>query len=268
MKAAPLLCLIATLVPGLRAADLPQLAVKPWVGCFAGYERRSFHFSVTSQGAGLLVPMGDKGALMSGRYGIKLLPLVEDVAADGKVSGKNPAKDGWEAVTPASVDPAKVVYRGTTTGGARFEVTLEFDGDEIRFGGKLLEKGSLANPRFVLRVQIPDAYFYENNIEKREEKARKDRLDLLRVDGKKLKLDTLTPLDAETEKFNGPGIAQARIDFAGYKGHRFELDAGDHAAFEFWNRGELALIEGFTLGWKPDPEKDKDGKARGILKVR
>jgi hypothetical protein len=115
---------------------------------------------------------------------------------------------------------------------------------------------------------VPDVYYFEKLIQKRVEKAKKDRVDLLWTDGKKLKLDLLTPLDAETKEFNGPGVSQAWIDIAGYKDHRFELEAGENAVFDLWNRGEAALIEGFTLGWKPDPAKDPEGKSRAILKVR
>ncbi len=252
----------------LRAEELPQLNVQPWIGSYAGYERRSFQFLVGNDGEGLLTPMGDKGALMSGRIGIKLQPLIEEVLPDERVIGKQATKDGWEAVTPATINPEKLTFRGTVSGGARFEVNLEFDGDEISVGGKLLEKGDLTDPRFVMRVIVPDVYYFENLIEKREEKAKKDRVDLLWTDGKKLKLDLVTPLDAETKEFNGPGIRQARIDIAGYKDNRFELEAGENAVFDLWNRGEVALIEGFTLGWKPDAAKDPAGKARMILKVR
>ena len=86
--------------------------------------------------------------------------------------------------------------------------------------------------------------------------------------GKKLKLDLITPLDAETSDFSGPGIAKARVELAGYKGHRFEFDAGTHASFEFWNRGTATLREGFTFGWRPDPAKDPEGKGRCLLEVR
>lgn len=252
----------------LQAEELPQLAVKPWIGNYAGYERRSFQFLVGNDGEGQLSPMGDKGTVMSSRIAIKMQPLIEEVLPDGKVISKMPVDDGWEAVTPASINPEKVTYRGTVAGDARFEVTLEFDGDQISAGGKLLEKGKLGNPRFVLRFIVPNVYYYDKDEKKREEKSKRDRIDLLRTDGKKLKLDLMTPLDAETEKFNGPGVSQARVDIAGYKDHRFEFDAGANAAFEFWNRGEAALIEGFTLGWKPDPAKDPDGKSRVVLKVR
>lgn len=250
------------------ANELPQLTVKPWIGSYAGYERRGFQFLVGNDGEGLLTPMGDKDRLLSSRIGIKVQPLIEEVLPDGKVISKMPVDDGWEAVTPASINPEKLTYRGTVAGGGRFEVTLEFDGDQISAGGKLLEKGKLGNPRFVLRFVVPNVYYYDKDEEKREEKSKRDRIDLVRTDGKKLKLDLMTPLDAETEKFNGPGVSQARVDIAGYKDHRFELDAGANAVFEFWNRGEAALIEGFTLGWKPDPAKDPEGKSRVVLKVR
>ncbi len=250
------------------ADELPLLSKQPWLGVYAGYERRSFHFSVNSKGEGDLRPMGDKKQLVSSKYSIRLQPMVEDVLPNGKVVSKYAVKDGWETSTPASVDPEKLVYRGTVAGDAKFEVTLEFAGDQIRAGGRLIEKGSLKNPRFVIRVQVPNVYYYEKDDEKREQKAKRDRIDLVRTDGKKLKLDSQTPLDAETAAYSGPGITEARIDLSGYKGHRIELEAGDHAAFEFWNRGEEALYKGFTLGWKPDAAKDPEGKARLLLELR
>ena len=257
------------LPPVLSAGELPQLQEKEWVGNYAGYERRSFEFRISGRGDGLLLPMGDKGKLASDRIGIKVLPLIEEVMPDGKIVAKMPTADGWEAVTPATVNPEKLVFRGTAAGEARFEVTFEFDGDEIRAGGKVLEKGKLTNPlRFVLRFQFPDAYPYDTDPAKRAVKAKKDRVDLLRTDGKKLKLDLLTPLDAEAEKFGGPGVSQARVEIDAYKGHRFDFNAGPNASFEFWNKGDPALVEGFTLGWKPDPAKDPDGKSRVVFEVR
>jgi hypothetical protein len=252
----------------LRGEELPQLNVKPWIGNYAGYERRNFQFLVSHAGIGQLTGMGDKGVVMSSRYAIKVQPLVEEVLPTGAVVAKLPVKDGWEAVTPATVNPEKLVYRGTVAGGARFEVNFEFDGDQITAGGRLLDKGTLANPRFVLRFQVPDAYPYDTEPAKRAEKAKRDRVDLVRTDGKKLKLDLLEPLDAETEPFSGPGVSQARLDIAGLKGHRFEFDAGANAAFELWNKGQAALVEGFSLGWKPDPAKDPQGKARAVVRVR
>jgi hypothetical protein len=268
MKILRLLPLVSAILGPIHAGELPQLSEQPWLGSYAGYERRDFQFRINIKGEGVMRTMGDKKDLISERFAIDMQPLIEEVLADGKVVSKVPADDGWEAVSPASVNPKAVTYRGTVNGNARFEVTFEFNGDEIRAGGRILDKGELKNPRFVIRVKFPNVYYYDEDAEKREDKAKRDRIDLVRTDRKKLKLDVLTPLDAESAEFSGPGIAQARIDLAGYKGHEFELDAGSNAAFEFWNRDEEALYKGFTLGWKPDPAKDPGGKARCVLKLR
>lgn len=268
MKRSLPLILLLSFLQALPAGDLPSLAQQPWLGDYAGYARRGFHFSVSTRGEGLLRPMGDKKELISNRYSVKFLPLIEEVLPDGTVVGKSPVKDGWEAVTPASIDPETVTYRGTAKGDAKFEVVWEFDGDEIRAGGKVTDPGTLKNPRFVLRVQFPNVYYYEKDEEKLKAKAKRDRIDLVRGDGKKLKLDSLTPLDAESAGFNGPGISGARIDLSGYKGHRFDLNAGPDAVFQFWNKGEAALYAGFTLGWTPDAAKDPSNKARCVIEVR
>ena len=240
----------------------------PWLGCYIGYEHRSFNFSVEGSGAAKLRPMGDRKKLISDKYSIKLQPLIEEVLPDGRVFRKLPLDNGWESTAPASDDVETVTYQGTVKGDARFEVTLEFSGDEIRAGGKVIDKGSLKNPRFVVEVKIPNVYYYDRDEEKRDDKAKKDRINFLMTDGKKLKLDVLTPLDAEAKEYNDPGIAEARIDLAGFKGHRFDLAAGDNAYFRLWNRGEAELFRGFTFAWTPDAEKDPDGKGRMLLKVR
>ena len=188
---------------------------------------------------------------------------------DGRSFSKSPSKGGWEAVTPANAEAEIITYRGTVGGGARFEVNFELDGDEIIGGGRIIDKAGVTNPlAFKLRIHMPDIYYFEKSTAKRANLAKKDRVDLLRADGKKLKLDLLTPLDAESQKINGTGMTKARVDLAGYKGGRFDFESGENATFEFWNKAEEPLIEGFALGWRPDPAKDRDGKARFTLKVR
>lgn len=252
----------------LLAEELPYLNKQPWLGQYAGTDTRNFRFMVKTSGEALVIPSKEKGGFINDHFAIKFAPLIEDTLPDGKVIGKYPIKDGWEAVTPAAEDPKKITYRGTVAGDAKFEVNIELDGGKITAGGRILEKGKLANPRFVIRVQVPNVYQYDNDAKKREEKIKKDRIDLVRADGKKLKLDVTTALDAESDKFSGPGITQARIEMAGYAGHKLETAAGPSGVFEFWNKGEGALYEGFTLGWKHDATKDPEGKGRLSFELR
>ncbi|TAF23713.1 MAG: hypothetical protein EAZ71_12315 [Verrucomicrobia bacterium] len=260
--------LLALSLPS-TAGELPQLTVQPWIGKYAGYERRSFQFSVGANGEGVLLMNNDKGKPMGTSTAIRFQPLVEETLPDGRSFSKSPSKGGWEAVTPANAKAEIITYRGTVGGGARFEVNFELDGDEIIGGGRIIDKAGVTNPlAFKLRIHMPDIYYFEKSTAKRANLAKKDRVDLLRADGKKLKLDLLTPLDAESQKINGTGMTKARVDLAGYKGGRFDFESGENATFEFWNKAEEPLIEGFALGWRPDPAKDRDGKARFTLKVR
>lgn len=252
----------------LFAGELPQLTKEPWLGQYVAYQKRVFRFTVDAKGEGHLVPGDGKGGFINSKNGVKFVPLIEDSSKDGRTFAKPATADGWEAVTPASAETDKVTYRGTVAGGARFEVTFEFEGNEVRAGGRVIEKGSLTNPRLVIRAQVPNIYFFDKDEKQRAEKLKKDRIDLLRADGKKLKLDVLTPLDAETEAFSGPGISEARIEMEGFKGARFEISAGAGGMFELWNKGEAALYEGFSLGWKHNEEKDPEGKERCVFKLR
>jgi len=253
----------------LSAGELPQLTEKPWLGQYAGYEKRSVRFIVDRKGQGQLTPPDGKKGFVNDFNAIRFVPLIEEVRPDGKVFAKAALLDGWEAVTPAAENPEKVTYRGTVKGGARFEATFEIAGGEIRAGGKVIENGDAANPqRFVMRVQFPNLYYREKDEKKRAEKLEEDRLDLLRTDGKKLKLDLATPLDAETAEYSGPGISQARLETQAYKAVKLDLSAGDAGAFELWNKGEAALYQGMSFGWRHDAKKDPEGKGRLMLKMR
>ncbi|MEK7951359.1 hypothetical protein [Luteolibacter soli] len=262
----PSLLVLGLLAGPVLADALPTTNKKPWVAFYAGYEAKSFQFTVNTEGVGELIPL-DKGKPISGRNAIKFQAVVEDVSADGKVFAKYAEKGAWEAVTPAAIDPEKVTYRGMA-GNAKFEVNLEFDKNGVRAGGKLLEKGELKNPRFVLRVSVPNVYFYDKDAAKLDAKAKDDRIDLVRTDGKKLKFGSRTAIDGETAEVTGPGIAEAKIEMSGLKDNRFEFVAGAGASFELWNKGIAPLSEGFSLNWKADAGKDPEGKGRLVLEVK
>lgn len=254
----------------MMADTLPQLNEKPWVGWYAGSENRGFHFGVKMDGVGELMPINDKGVIGSPRHWISFTPVIEEILPSGRVVTKEVAEDGWEALTESTDDAEKISYRGTVTGGARFEVHFEMGKGEVFGGGKLLEKGELTeNPiRFALRVKIPNVYSHDRDEDKLEKKAEGDKIQIVRADKKKLKFDAWEPVWAEKEDVSGPGVQSARVDLEGYDGGKVELDAGDKGLFEMWNGSLRPLYKGFTFGWKPDPAKDPDGKGRFVVSFK
>ncbi|RYD70815.1 MAG: hypothetical protein EOP84_26020 [Verrucomicrobiaceae bacterium] len=267
MKSLSLSLLLLLSTPVL-AGPLPSIGKQPWVAYYAGYKAKNFQFTVSSEGTGELTPFDKNGKPISGRNAIRFLAVIEETLPDGKVISKAVDKGGWEAVTPAAIDPEKITYRGTATGNARFEVNIEFDGNEVRAGGKLLENGELKNPRFVLRMSVPNVYYYDKDAAKLEAKAKDDRIELVRTDGKKLKLGSRKSLDAETAEVTGPGISGVKMEMQGLRENRFEFEAGVGASFEMWNKGIGPLSDGFSLNWKADAAKVPDGKGRLVLEVK
>ncbi len=258
----PLLALL--LGTNAFAGRLPQLDDNPWTGWFAGYERREFRFGVKGDGTAVLIPINERNDdPISPRYWIDIEPVIEEVLDDGSVVTKQTLDTGWTAITEPTDEGGKISYRGTVTGGATFEVHFETDRDTILGGGRVVEKGELTEHpiRFAIRIKIPNVYHYVDNEDKVEDSADGDRIRIERADGKKMTLDGWEPVWADKD-VSGPGVRTASIDLEGYDGREIELESGDGGLFEFWNGEKRPLYKGFTFGWKPDPEKDPEGKAR------
>jgi len=262
-------CVFLTAGGVLSAGELPQLVEKPWLGWFVGVEGRHFNFGVKDDGEAVLIPINDHDEPVSPRHWIEIEPVIEEILPSGRVRTKQHQDDGWETATAPTAALENVSYRGTVTDGARFEAHFEVDGSEIRGGGRLLDKGGLTEHpvRFAIRVKIPNVYVYVDDEERLEELAGDDRIRMERADGERLRFDGTDVVWAEKEH-SGPGIRTARIDLTGYDGAKADLDSGEAGLFEFWNGSKRELHKGFTLGWKPDPEKNPDGEARFTLKFR
>lgn len=259
---------LAALISGpVLGGSLPQLDDKPWIGWFAGYERRDFRFGILSGGTAMLIPLQKrKDDPVSEKHWIEIEPVIEEVVGNGKVVTKRALVDGWTAITEPTEEGGVMSYRGTVTGGATFEVHFETDRDTIRGGGRLLGKGELTEHpiRFAIRVKVPNVYQFIEDEEKVEDLADGDRIRLERSDREKLTLNAWDPVWADKD-VSGPGIRIARVDLDGYDGRKIELESGDGGLFEFWNGEKRPLYKGFTFGWKPDPAKDPEGKARFTL---
>lgn len=260
------LVLLAPLVAG----TLPQLDDKPWTGWFSAHEARKFTFGIHSNGVGHYLPILERGKKTSTSYRIEFEPVIEELR-DGRIVTKKNLDEGWEAVSEANIQAERIVYRGTSTGGAKYEVVFEVDGKEVRGGGRVLERGELTKHpvQLAIRVKIPNVYRFKKDEEEVEKLAGRDKVRLVRSDGKELKFDGLEPVDAASDEVSGSGVREARVDLDGYKGQRIEMDAGEEGGrFELWNYEERPLYKGFTIGWKHDPAKDPEGKARFTFRMK
>ncbi|MFC7338681.1 hypothetical protein ACFQY0_15910 [Haloferula chungangensis] len=251
------------------AGELPELFEKPWTAWYSGYEGKKFHFGVNPDGEASLIPIDNKSKERVSQHGwISIKPVILETSSSGRDIVKKPLEDGWEAITPESNEAEKVSFRGTVTGGAKYEVHIEIDGDEVYCSGQLLDKGELTeNPiRFAVRVTVPNSYRHTKDEEELMERVEDDRFEFVMVDKTKAKFKGEVPEDVVAKQCQAIRWAEADISY--YKGDKFEFDAGDIGSFEIENPKTNPIAQGFTLVWTPDPAKNAGGKGKLMIQYK
>jgi hypothetical protein len=254
------------------SAQLPALDKQSWLGHFVGYENSAYRFGYTAMGVGIITPVGNSGPMGKDRQ-VGVAFVVEEMMPDGKVVTKTLDTSSLESEQAATEDPKNIVFRGSVTGGAKFEGHIHEEKGTISLGGRVIENGSLKNPlRFGIRFDFGSPYRYVSAEDRAgrvfERRVRKDEVRLVWTDGKRVKQSAAESVSANSPEINGPGISRFEYEADGYSGKKFFLDAGENARMLLSNRSEGMLIDGFQLTWYPDLEKDPEGTARLRVLVR
>jgi hypothetical protein len=264
MKMSKTLCLtllLSSLTPAL--AQLPALQEKPWLGHFVGYQQRGFQFGVKDDGKMVFEAKNRKGSFMGFDKAVNISAEVVEMVG-GKPVVKQIIPTSLTSPDQASDKPKKTSFRGKVTGDAEFEVNLEFDGESVFLGGRILGNGTLTNPlHFQIRVRHTDVYA-KMQADRISNEAKKDRLDYVRLDKKKGKAELLEAIDLAGDQVSAKGLAELTVEIKCYEDRAFEYTpVGDGLLTVENARGQAAPPrDGFSVLWKPDPAKDKDGKGR------
>lgn len=249
--------------------QLPMLNEKPWLGHFAGYERRNFQMGVTSEGQIELQIIKDGGGVLGAGRVISIRPeLCEQV--EGRTVIKKIIPESLTSTEKATVQPQKTNFRGKVTGGAEFEVSLEFDDNVVYMSGRMLSRGELTNPvHFQIRVRFGDVYRYTASDKLKEETAR-DRIETLGLDKKKNKIKFFDSVDLASEQINGKGLSAVEVEMKGLNDKKFIYQAQGPSTLRLENNQGLAEapLKGFCVIWRADEGKDTDPKARLFLQVK
>lgn len=88
-------------------------------------------------------------------------------------------------------------------------------------------------------------------------------LDLKLLDGKVVKQPLLEPSDLASAEISGVGISEIGMEFQLYPGRKLVLTASTNSKFALGlEKSGVIFKRGFSLFWRPDPEKDAAGTAR------
>ena len=89
------------------------------------------------------------------------------------------------------------------------------------------------------------------------------------LNGKVVKQPILEPSDLGSAEVSGVGISEIGMDFQMYRGKKVSLSASPDSAFALNLEKDARIFKrGFAIYWRPDPAKDKDGKARMAVIIR
>lgn len=267
------LAVVSGIIP--VSAGLPTMETKAWLGYFVGFENKKFQFGITSEGKAAIKIIGKKGEPLSQDLTIPVNFLIQETLPDGKVIDRKIKPESLESAQVATDKPQNVVFHGSVTGDAGFEVFVDEENGGISLGGRLLDAGKLKNPvRFLIELKIPDAYSKakkdgdKKQVKAFEEKIKKDRLQLAWTDKTRVKLELSDKVDADSKEINGPGIAAAQIEIAAYDDKQIQVTASEASVLQLSGNRERPLHEGFSFIWAADPEKDPENKARLRIEVK
>jgi hypothetical protein len=250
-------------------AQLPMLTEKPWLGYFAGHERRGFTFGISASGRIELQAKRDNGGVMGVGRVIYIDPEVIEVV-EGRDVFKKVIPESLTTTDKPTATPQKVSFRAKVTGNAEYEVTCEIDGDDVYVQGRLLDAGELKNPlRFEIRVRYGDVYRY-TPAEKLEDETERDRIDTLGLDRKKGKIKVFEKVDLGSEAINGKGLSSVEVELKGLNYRKFSHEAQGASSLRLENAKGIAdaPLQGFCVIWRVDKEKDPEHKARLYIRVK
>ncbi len=243
-------------------AQLPALVNHDRLGYFVSYERRSFQFGISSVGEITLEIIGSSGKPMGFTRAVKIEPVIMDLS-DPKPYAKKFLADSLTTTQQATDKPEKITFRGKVTGDAEFEITIEFKGDEIMMGGKLVNPGTLKTPVFQIDTRFQQPY-KSTAEDKLESATEKDRIAFVRTDKKKDKIGVYEVVDFTDEKKFDKGQTAIAVEFAAYDGKELEFTLEGLGEMKLTNAYATAYapMKGFRIAWRHDPAKDPEAKGR------
>jgi hypothetical protein len=269
------------LFQGLQPASAIPMLENPWLGYFAVAKENKFIFSVTVAGEfGLVILTKDGGEIP---LPIAVQFLATETLPDGSVRDLPMKLDTLESTDPPTAKLKKTVLRGKltdqATGQPTLEITLEATSGSILANARIIDKGAFdKNPlRPVIRTIFLPVYANENGQKETWDKKQlkefekwigKDAITLKQLNGGRVKLQCVAPVDTKSKEVSGSGITSAEVEISAYQNRKIELQAAPNSSLSLVNASLAPLHSGFWFQWSADAAKDPDGKAKLAIMIK
>ena len=264
----------------LFGQQLPIMKKQPWLGFFSGYERRDFHFGVYNDGECALFLMKSRKVRASMTKTVKIYPELYVENEEGERSNKRLKEhEGFLTQLEPGLDHKKVSFTAETTGDAKVEILIQYDGDKIIMDGKVLDRGQLGEGKiyFGYKVMMPSFYYaatYGKDKDKAKSVMRRDDFRFTRaIDGKRVSLKVYEKYNLGSDELAKNGITKLEVEMSAQEGKEFIFTTLDgKGVFELSNRfdgRESEPWKGYYVRWyRPMNEKKGDEIKPFVIIVR
>lgn len=264
------LFLLGLLHSPANAQLLPSMQDQPWLGYFSGYERRDFHFGVNNEGQCALYLMKTRRDRASHTKTIKIYTELMVENAQGKRFYKRLKEDeGFATKQKAGLDHKEVTFTAESSGDAKVQINVKYEGNRIIMDGKILDRGKLKDGKLFLgfKVMMPSFYHsatYGKDKDKAKAKMRRDKFRLTRADnGKRESLKVYEDYDFTSPDLGEGKITALEVDMDAQEGKTFLFTTLDRkGVFQLDNRykGKKAPPwKGYYVKWYR-PMTEEKGK--------
>ncbi len=235
---------------------------------FAGHKMKGADVGLDTDGEIDIIPIGKNRERMTTQFFIPLKFEVQDVAADGKVTVKKFDVDSLTSESKATAKPDKIVVKGKSEGDATFELYYEVARGSVLVGGRIVDKGTLVNPKFSINIAFPPAYAKPPEDEKAFKKRIEDDFFQVKLlDGKKAKVEADKEFDIKSPEFTGTGLSQVEFRVDEFGAREFMFTASPGSKIVASNKAGRPFYDGMTIVWEADPTADAS-KARLAIGVK
>ena len=263
---------VMSFVSFVRADTLPVIAEKPWDGFWVGYEEREFDFGVKGTGAGeMFLKERVRGGTerITDTRSVVVNYLVEEKR--GEAWQKRSLKeDELESELAASLEVKECSFVANYTGGAKMKVNHRFQDDEVFISIELLEGEKETGVRVGIEVEIPDLYRIIGDTDKRDikRKMRGDKIQLIALDGKKVRYDLSDEINLETEKGLEEGVSEFSLECKNLAERTIVMRSAVEKTGKISFRQKGSLDEGFSVIWYPAAAEEGKAKPELVIQVK
>lgn len=234
------------------SAQLPSINKKPWEEYFIVLKQRHIQFGITTDGDAVFYPLSKRGEIISESRPITFNIEILEAKPDNKFVSKKIDPKSLKSDHSATLNPDKpVVYTGSVTGGATFQIIITPARDGFTFSGKITSKGNITDPLQIgvtmrLRPYIKDATRTVTETKNLEKRIRRDYLEAVIASGNRKKYEFAVNANLNFDMPNG--VESLSMKAEAYDYTEFQVASVGGAKIMFEDKEQL-IYDGIDFRW-------------------